>query len=81
MIGLDQIVSTLPIDGPNAVEVHIATTIDFANDTPKGRSLVGHVGHRLVPMGAFNRVVQKGLFGLCIPPVLRRKWYVAACGA
>ncbi|WP_234899507.1 hypothetical protein [Ruegeria lacuscaerulensis] len=40
MITLDQIVSPLSVDVPNAVKMRIITMIDFANDTPILSTLV-----------------------------------------
>ena len=68
VIALDQVVSPLTIDTPNAVEVWIVSLIDLTDDAPLAMCLVGHGCHRPVQPHTFDRFVEKCLRGLCIPP-------------
>ena len=60
MIALYQIVSPLPINVFDAVEVRVILVIDLANDASIAVRLVGNNRDRPMQAYALNRLAQKG---------------------
>lgn len=73
MIALDQVVSSLPVDVPNAVEVRIIAMIDLADDLTIGMRLVCTDRNRPMQPNPLDRLAQKGFGRLRIPPCRQRK--------
>ena len=68
MIAFDQVVSPLSVDVSNAVEVRIIPVIDLAYHRPVGVGFVCADRHRQVEPHTLNRLVEKGISSLGIPP-------------
>ena len=66
MVALDQVVAPLSIDMRDAVEMRVIPMIYLANDAPVCLRLVRADCDWPMQSHAFNRLIQKGLGGLCI---------------
>lgn len=68
MIALDQVVSPLPVDVPDAVEVRIIVMIDLTDDPPIGMRLVSADRYRAVEPYTLNSLVEEGFSRFRIAP-------------